>query len=275
MSHVRPTGVFACLLLLAFASCGGKQSTEGPIGESHWLRECTSDVECAGDGSCLCGRCTIACSDSCGAGPAGTQCIKTSTCSTPLGGACLQSVPDAGPVDSSSDVSADARVPFDASVQPEAGDGSDQVDADAGDAVDAADAATDDGPEDARPDDGAIRDAPLDQSAIECKETYAWEEVHFNGDFCLPAACFAGASLDAATPCGMVETCVGSEWCVHRSPGTDVSWGWDAADLDRAFYSCHPPADFTCSGGMCCLKDCNDYSLQFHPSERMIRCPGV
>jgi hypothetical protein len=116
MSTLRTASAMTCLLVAALASCGGKQSPESPSTDSRSLRECASDVDCAGEGSCLCGRCTIACSDTCSAGPAGTQGIKTSTCTTPVGGACLQGVPDAGSGDGPSD-----------------GDGASQPEADAGD----------------------------------------------------------------------------------------------------------------------------------------------
>jgi hypothetical protein len=182
-----------------------------------------------------------------------------------LGGACLQGVPDAGLEDAASEVSSDARIPFDTSVQPEAGDGSDQTD------TNAADAAADDTPKDAAEDDAAIQDAPLDQSAVECKEWYGSERI-VNGDLCFAAACLTGFSPDAATPCG-TKTCVGSEWCIHRGVGLPTT-GWDAEALDSLF-SCHPPADFTCSGGMCCWKDCISSTMQFRPSERTIWCQGI
>ena len=73
-----------CWLALACVACS---SSSKPV--PRWLAECTADADCASSGACLCGRCTLACQDSCASGPAATVCTRTSSCGNPASGVCL------------------------------------------------------------------------------------------------------------------------------------------------------------------------------------------
>jgi hypothetical protein len=75
------------LLVLVCADAGC--STSHPAAPPRWLATCTVDTDCAGSGTCLCGRCTVACQDSCASGPANTVCTRTSSCGRPASGVCL------------------------------------------------------------------------------------------------------------------------------------------------------------------------------------------
>jgi hypothetical protein len=60
-----------------------------PEPEPRWLRVCEANSDCGDSGQCLCGRCTLACDDSCSSGPEGTTCTRSSACGTPASGACV------------------------------------------------------------------------------------------------------------------------------------------------------------------------------------------
>src|SRR5690242_12729072 len=55
-------------IVLACLSCSGKSGPQVG-GESHWLATCKRDRDCGGEGlSCVCGACTLACSNDMGCG---------------------------------------------------------------------------------------------------------------------------------------------------------------------------------------------------------------
>ena len=72
---------------LATLGCDGESAAPS---KGKWLEECFADEECGSSGSCLCGRCTVACEDSCDDGPAGTECTRTSACGTIEAGVCVE-----------------------------------------------------------------------------------------------------------------------------------------------------------------------------------------
>jgi hypothetical protein len=95
-----------CFGVTVVLGCGGKSEEPDPNGESHWLMSCTNDAECAGSGSCFCGRCTVACQSDgqCAGVPVRTSCVFDWSCAPSVGfGACLEA-----PVDAGTDASADA-----------------------------------------------------------------------------------------------------------------------------------------------------------------------
>jgi beta-glucanase (GH16 family) len=119
-----------CLLLAPLAlACGGRHTTETGGGETNWLRACTTPADCHSS-DCICGSCTLACSDSasCSAGPPGSTCAVTGSSAltamcgaAPLpAGACL---PPCGNGCASGTVCvADHCVPVHGTAAPDAGD---------------------------------------------------------------------------------------------------------------------------------------------------------
>ena len=85
MTTARHLGFFAFWLAFTCVSC----SSSKPASPPRWLAVCTVDADCDGSGTCLCNRCTVACTDSCAAGPADTVCTRTSSCGSPSAGTCL------------------------------------------------------------------------------------------------------------------------------------------------------------------------------------------
>jgi hypothetical protein len=88
-----------CLLLATLAlACGGRQTTPTGGGETNWLHDCTTAADCP-SADCVCGSCTVACSDvaGCAAGPpkstcavAGSSALAAMCGASPLpAGACL------------------------------------------------------------------------------------------------------------------------------------------------------------------------------------------
>jgi hypothetical protein len=73
---------------LAIIACDGESPPRGP--GDQWLEECAADEDCGSTGSCLCGRCTVACTESCDGGPAGTECTRTAGCGTIESGVCVE-----------------------------------------------------------------------------------------------------------------------------------------------------------------------------------------
>jgi hypothetical protein len=76
--------------ILVVAACA--TNAEVGDGETHWLRVCSSDGDCRGSGSCICGLCTMACDDGteCVDGPPGSVCVPSGSvpeCSERLGAA--------------------------------------------------------------------------------------------------------------------------------------------------------------------------------------------
>jgi len=63
--------------MLALFACTPRSETSGT--NTNWLRRCESDAECGAQGSCLCGRCTIACdsSDACESGLVCTEALAS------------------------------------------------------------------------------------------------------------------------------------------------------------------------------------------------------
>jgi endo-1,3-1,4-beta-glycanase ExoK len=136
-----------CILLAPLAlACGGHTvSTPPGGGETNWLRACITIADCADcpGSDCVCGSCTLACSDSasCSAGPPGSTCAVAGSsalaamCDTaPLpAGACLP--PCAGGCASGTVCVADHCVPVRATPPADAAisDGSDGA-TDSGDA---------------------------------------------------------------------------------------------------------------------------------------------
>jgi hypothetical protein len=90
----------AVLLVAPTLACGGRTTrAEGTGGsETNWLGKCTSIADCT-SGDCICGSCTLACSDSasCSSGPpestcavAGSSALEAMCGASPLpAGACL------------------------------------------------------------------------------------------------------------------------------------------------------------------------------------------
>jgi hypothetical protein len=74
---------------LGFATLGCDEKSPARPGVK-WLEECHADEDCGSKGSCLCGRCTVACTDSCDDGPAGTECTRTAGCGTIESGVCVE-----------------------------------------------------------------------------------------------------------------------------------------------------------------------------------------
>jgi beta-glucanase (GH16 family) len=122
---------FRLSILLAPLSlaCGGRHTTDNGGGETNWLRACTTVADCP-SGDCVCGSCTLACSDSasCSAGPPGTTCAVTGSSAlaamcgaSPLpAGACLP--PCAGGCASATVCVADHCVPVREPATTDAGD---------------------------------------------------------------------------------------------------------------------------------------------------------
>lgn len=92
------------------ASCA---KTNGPAAgtNTNWLKLCTESADCKGDGDCLCGVCTLSCSDqdACSALGAPAQCMEASKdrCGRGVSGSVCLPVTrvtpvDAGPVDAGS-----------------------------------------------------------------------------------------------------------------------------------------------------------------------------
>lgn len=80
-------GFSTVIVGLGLAGCDGEPLAKHT--SPKWLEECVTNADCGSTGSCLCGRCTVACTDSCDDGPAGTACTRTSGCGTVESGACV------------------------------------------------------------------------------------------------------------------------------------------------------------------------------------------
>ncbi len=87
MGRVFGWGFWAVLSSLFTLGCNGEPAAENP--RAKWLEECFTNEDCGSTGSCLCGRCTVSCADSCENGPAGSACTRTSGCGTVESGVCV------------------------------------------------------------------------------------------------------------------------------------------------------------------------------------------
>ena len=67
---------------VALLQCGSTSSTSGT--ETHWLQSCESDAECGGF-QCVCGLCTLPCTDTadCNEAPETSVCGSTSAALDP------------------------------------------------------------------------------------------------------------------------------------------------------------------------------------------------
>jgi len=74
---------FALVSMLGAASCSPQPETSGT--NTNWLELCTSDSECAPAGSCLCGLCTVECSNDsdCSPGICGSGLATSFQCAAP------------------------------------------------------------------------------------------------------------------------------------------------------------------------------------------------
>ncbi len=87
MGRIFGLGFLVVTCGLVTLACDGESGAHG--GRAKWLEECLSDADCGNSGSCLCGRCTVACTDSCDDGPEGTECTRAPACGTSESGVCV------------------------------------------------------------------------------------------------------------------------------------------------------------------------------------------
>ena len=86
---LRGTRTMRMLLALALSGLTCAACSSKPAAPPRWLAACTVDADCDGSGTCLCNRCTVACQDTCAAGPASTVCTRISSCGSPSAGTCV------------------------------------------------------------------------------------------------------------------------------------------------------------------------------------------
>jgi hypothetical protein len=79
---MRHNGIWMILPCILALDCGSDPISRNPGSETHWLTRCDASSEC-GDGSCVCGRCTVLCEAA--ADCAGLHAPRETACVEPTG----------------------------------------------------------------------------------------------------------------------------------------------------------------------------------------------